>query len=605
MLNLKKSLLRVLLLLLCTSLVLVCPATPVWAQNDWSQKVLKQRKPDQKEKVAFQLAQRQGVSDLTMLTLAERERHGPAVAAVAGQYFEKASKVPDSFDAIQAVVKRKDIGAKAVAFAAVSPISEQLIVSLIASPKEVDRLVAARMIASLALMRHGQAKGNQDAPEEQPKHKKGDVPTWLLADHSESIKALIEHGTSRATLEYALLAAGLDRVESARALVQDRTTHHVQEVAYAALDGEIDSAQLLVDLKETERERERGKPPLSYEPTQSPLVYAIMAAGEAGVAEATDPLLGYVSDRDLHVAVAAVRALSQIGGDGLAVRLLETIGVETLWPVRVALYDAIGANPDSSAVPALLERFKAETGRLRQDVLHALLSIAAGNLEDPTIEGFAAWWEVNGDGFVADPATTRSWRTEHKVGHINVKPFAGFYETAVISDSLVFAIDASKSINQGQLELLQKTLTEMFAVFPEEIRFNLVDFGGHVRLLAKGRMVNGKVRERALDVFLKKTELTFGTRIFDAIEVAMDVPEVDTLHFLSDGEPYGSQINNWRRIDYVTRLRCSTVPIAVHVIFLPKNGKPEQVAKRPLAIQMRDFAHAHAGRFRILVSEKK
>ncbi|MEO0476351.1 MAG: HEAT repeat domain-containing protein [Planctomycetota bacterium] len=367
------------------------------------------------------------------------------------------------------------------------------------------------------------------------------------------------------------------------------------------MGGELDPALMVAGFANAEKRKAKG--PLSYDIRQSPLAYLAMASGEGRLAETVDPLIVVLGDRDIHAAVAAARALGKIGGDGLSKRMLEAITPETPWPVRLALYESIGANPDPAAVPLLLERFEIEPGRLRQDVLYALLSHAADDLIPLTIEGFNEWWQASGQSFEPDIDVTRAWRETHRVSDVTVDAFAGFYETAVISDNLVFAFDASKSINDQQLALLKSTLTELFESLPAEMRFNVIDFGGHVRMLAKGRMVEGKVKERALGRFLQKTELTFGTWIFEAIELSMDLPEVDTVHFLSDGQPWGSELNNWQRTDYATRVRCATVPVAVNVILTPKAGNPEQIAKRPLARQMKRFAEAHAGRFQIIVPE--
>lgn len=587
-------------------LALFSLAIPAYSQADWSEKIIKERNPERKEAKAARLSAGQGVSDATLLNLAEHERYGPAVAYAVGQYFEKAKAVPESFAAFQAVVNRRDLGEKAIVFAAMSPMSDQLIVALTESREEIDRQIAARMIATLAWMRHSDLQAKPVVKDEKAPD---DTPAWLKHDHTEQLKKLIETSKSRVTLECVFHAVGLDRNEALLIQAQEHTTHRVPEVAFAAryavaaLGGELDTATMLSDFGNVEKGR--NKPPLSYDTRQSAVVYLTMAAGEAGMVEAKEPIFALLSDTDVNTAVAAAHALGQIGGEGLAAQLIEAMNEQTPWPVRVAVYDAIGSNPEAAAVPLLRQRFNAETGRLRQDVLYALLSIAATQEIELTIEGFDQWWQANGESFEIDRSATDAWRTANKVGDASVSTFAGFYETAVISDSLVFSVDASKSIDEAELALLHKSLEDLFASLPAEMQFNLVDFGGHVRVLAKGRMLKGDIRDRALDVFLKKTKLTVGTRIFEAIETSMDLPDVDTVHFLSDGQPYASQVNNWQRTAYATRLRCSSVPIAIHLIYLPNKGNVEQIAKRPLSRYMRAFADAQAGRFHILVPDAK
>lgn len=592
------------------ALFLLALAPAAYAQADWSDKVLKQRRPEDKVRIAANLAMRQGVSEQVLISLADKERHAPAVSAAVGIYFEKLNRVPESFLAMRVIVNRRDIGDKAMAFAAMCPLAQELVSALTESREEIDRQMAARIIAAIATMRHSDRQSEAQSADQPNKPKPVNAPqasAWLTADYTEQIRKLVETSKSRATLECCMLAIGLDRIDALKDLAVDHVGHRVPEVdgaarfALASLGGEIDTAALVTAIREVDRKR--VKDPLSYNPRHSALVYYAMTAGQASVSEAVEPLMELLNDRDPHTSVAAARALGKIGGEGMAVRLLGAINEESPWPLRLAIYDAVGANPDSAAIEPLLKRFGIETGRLRQDVLYALLSIAAGQPEDHTIEGFRAWHE-SVEAFAVDVEATRVWRRANRVGEVQVPPFAGFYETAVISDNLVFALDASKSINEQQLAQMQETLVGLFESLPAEMKFNLVDFGGHVRMLAKGTMLSGNVRERALGVFFKRTELTFGTRIYEAIEVSMELPDVDTLHFLSDGQPYGSQLNSWERVDYMTRLRCSTVPIAVHIVLMARNGKPEQIAKRQLAKQMSQYAQVRGGRFVILVSEQ-
>ncbi|MEM9109652.1 MAG: hypothetical protein AAGC72_06475 [Planctomycetota bacterium] len=583
------------LILLC-----LCAPTTAVAQADWSNKVLNQRDRERKEQIAARLAQDKGVSYQTLLTLAEQERHGPAVLFVAGQYFHKVKQVPDEIEAIRVLATRRDIGYQVIAFATMSRISEQLIQRFTASAKEIDRQLAAKMIASLAVMRHG----GPVEPVLRPNQNKLDT-AWLKADHSTSLKTIIETSVSRDTLEYAFFAAGLDKVEAVRELAREHINHRVQDVAFAArfalisLGEEVDREKIINALSGAEKGRPKSE--LSFDPGHTALVYAVMTAGEARLVEAVEPLLDMVNTHDLHTAVAAVRALEKIGAKGMVSRLIQAISPDTPWPVRAAIYNAAGSNPDPTVIHLLMDRFKIETGRLRQDVLYAMLSIAGGGPEALTIEAFQIWWQANSKSFNTDKEATAQWRKNNRIHQVEVAAFAGFYETAVISDRLVFTIDASKSVAGDQLASLHQTMTELFTAFPDDLQFNLIDFGGHIRVLAKRRMMSGKISERALNLFINETELTYGTWAFEAIEAAMDLPEVDTIHFLSDGQPWASQLNDWNRIRFILRLKCATVPITVNMLYFPPKGNPQQIAKTPLAKQMRDFSEETSGRFQVIV----
>ena len=98
-------------------------------------------------------------------------------------------------------------------------------------------------------------------------------------------------------------------------------------------------------------------------------------------------------------------------------------------------------------------------------------------------------------------------------------------------------------------------------------------------------------------------ELTYGTRSYDAIERAAMIPGMDTVHFLSDGAPAGSQLASWVRMNYITGLLCRTAPVAVHLILFPEPGKEAQAAKSQNAKRMAAYAEAHAGRFVVSTAE--
>ncbi|MFK7789940.1 MAG: VWA domain-containing protein, partial [Phycisphaeraceae bacterium] len=381
---------------------------------------------------------------------------------------------------------------------------------------------------------------------------------------------------------------------------KDQGVAMAAQFALAGTNQPVDEASLLRAIGR-EPKRAAQKPPLSYDPRQTPRTYAIMAAGQAKLVTARDPLLELIKHKDLHTAVYATRALSRIGGEGLSVKLVESIDDDTLWPVSVAIYDAAGYNPEKEAVALLRERYSQETGRFRQDALYALLSIVAGQPQGMTIEAFDEWWQVNGEDFEVDLQATRKWRSANKIAEVKVEPVAGFYESAVISDRPVFSVDASKSMEGAQIESLKQTLNDVVRSFPSRVKFNIVDFGGHVRTLAAGGMIPAKNRKQAMEEFSYDMELTLGTRTYDAIERGMNIPGMDTVHFLSDGSPYGSHLKSWNRINYVTRLYCSAAPVAVHIIYFPNPGQKVRAGGVP--DQMKKYAKDNAGGFHVIQVE--
>ena len=563
-------------------------------------RVLKEKNVDKKEEIVC-VSGNKGVRAETLVELVSRERHGPAVASTAGQYFEKSALDQSTPEVVRLVARRPDIGSQALAYAALSPKASQLIVGFAGSAKKEDQRIAARMLAATALMRDPQGPAKKKLAE-----KRGDdEDAKLNVDYRVEIEKLLNTTQDEVALEYLLLTVGVDRVMAVKDAIgqhagsKNKAVAMAAQYALASTKQSVDEAAILRAIT-TWPKQKKARPALSYDPRQTPRIYAMMAAGEAKLDSAREPLLELVTDKDLHNAVYATRALSQIGGEGLATQVLSMMNEDTPWPVRVAIYDAAGANPDKAAVALLQNHFNDENGRFRQDALYALLSIAAGQAQGMTIEAFNEWWSISGDDFEVDPKATRKWRSENAVGDAQVEPIAGFYESGIISERPVFSVDASKSMKGAQIESLKQTLNEVVSSFPARVKFNIVDFGGHVRTLAPGGMIPAKNRKQAMEQFTYEIELTLGTRTYDAIERAMNIPDMDSVHFLSDGAPYGSHLKSWSRIDHATRLFCSTAPIAVHVIYYPEPGRK---VKEKTVKPIRKYAKAHAGGFFVIESE--
>lgn len=585
-------------------LVVILCLFPAETRADFVDNILNEKDVAQKEVLGSR--NKDGVTSEQVGKLVQRERHSPVVALVVGQYFEKNTLDKNTPEVLRMLAKRSDIAAQSIAYAALNPDASKLIKGLAASDAKADQRIAARMLAATAVMRHTQnvAEGQQPGKKKGGKGKQSSILHG--PDYIDEVKTLLSESRDEVALEYTLLAVGLGRIKGVTEPVAMHAQSKRPEVALAAqyalacIGGEVDAEAVLGGIAQRPRSR-KPRPALSYDPRQTPRNYAIMAAGEAKLADAVDPLMDLIVDKDLHNAVFAARALGRIAGEGIGPRMLDQINEDMLWPVRIAIYDAVGRNPDKAAVTLLKEHFSKEPGRLRQDALYALLSIVAGKPEAMTYDAFANWWNEHGDSFEVDPDATRAWRLKHRVGEAEVQELAGFYESAVISDRPVFAVDASKSMQGAQIESLIQTLDEVVDSFPDRVQFGIVDFGGHVRSLGGTRLIPARNSKRAMHQFKYEMELTGATRSYDAIERAMDVTGMDTVHFLSDGSPIGGHLDHWNRINYATRLRCFVAPVAVHAIYFP-DAKVQGKATGK-AVSMQRFAEDHAGRFHVIVAQ--
>lgn len=586
------------------AILLGLSSLPAIAQ-DWAGEVIRQRSEAEKERLVCIRALRAGVSSEVLLELLRRERHGPAVAAAVGQYFEKDQLDAAAPELLVAAANRPDIGAQAVVYASVSPSADLMIQGLVGTGNDKAQQVAARMLAATALMRTEQDRAKLREPG-------GNINKGRLrlrSDFGDSIRTLLE-SRDEVTLEYALLAAAWDKAQVDAALVESLAASREDGVKlaaqyYLARTGSAVDADLLLETITTQPRRRRGDVlgPLGYETRATPRHYAVMAAGEAGLAGAIEPLVSLLTDEDVPLSVEAARALGRIADPSVPGKLAGAFERELAWPVRVAVYDGLGGQPDKASIAVLRQRYETETGRLRQDALYAMLSIIAGQCGDPTISAFDVWWQDNGEAFVVDPKATAQWRRGHPVQVAQVREWAGFYDAKVISDRPVFVVDASASMRGAQIDSLNATLKETVLGLPDHIKFNIVDFGGHVRVLADGGLIPAANRAAAMERFTYDMELTLGTRTYDAMERAVFLPEMDTIHFLSDGAPAGSQLKHWDRIAFAQRVLFRYVPVSVNIIYFPEGGAAAVRPNNTQVAKMKGLVEMHAGTFVISGAE--
>jgi len=587
--------------------VLVSAVRTQAQDQDWSGQVLQERDPAKKEQLVCVNSMRGEVTAEVLAELLKRERHGPAVAAAVGRYFENGQLDAAAPDLLIFAANRPDIGAQAVVYATLCRSADEMIPGLAALDNDPARQVAARMVATYALLRTDQ---DRLVVAEGGKRNRNPNEVALHTDFSEVIKSLSSH-EDELTREYTLLAAAWDGVALDPAVIEKLAKSREPGLAMAiqfylaATGGQVDEPAVLEALTRRTRRgaRDARVTPLGYDVRATPRHYAVMAAGAAGLTEAIDPLVQLLTDEDVTLAVEAAWAIGRIQDASVPGKLVAAFNQDLAWPVRVAVYDGVGRQPDKASIELLRQQFDAESGRLRRDALYALLSIIAGKCDQPEISSFDSWWRENGEAFVVDPVASAKWRADNPLQVAMVRPLAGFYNGKVISDRPVFVVDASKSMQGAQIESLKQTLSDTVLELPKHVKFNIVDFGGHVRILARGGLIPAENRAAAMQQFSYEMELTYGTRSYDAMEDAAYLPEMDSIHFLSDGAPAGSEINHWGRIAYVQRMLFHYVPVSVNIVYFPEGAAVAGQGNTRQVVLMRSVTNMHAGEFVISGAE--
>jgi len=325
-------------------------------------------------------------------------------------------------------------------------------------------------------------------------------------------------------------------------------------------------------------------------------VLACMALGQLKDTTYLPLLLKALNAGDDPVKMEALRALRQIEADDAVQAAFARLIPEAPGLLLPDLCAAIATHPDGRLIPPLLLRLRDETGRFRLDLAWTL-AVLTGGVKGVTPEEWIDWWRQNRESFKLDPEASEAFRVSHAPQTLPMTTTGRFYGLPIYSDHLIYVVDTSKSMAGSRFASLRENLSASLQSFdfyrqksrggaPEDIWYNLIDFGGDLITMEPGRLVNdtsdGMDRAEAMS-------LTFGTRSFDAIWQASRLPDVDTLYFLSDGAPVLGQVDEWPNIHSMLMIMYWHRPIAIWAVAFEAGKKN--------ALDMRKLAYANFGLF--------
>jgi len=297
-------------------------------------------------------------------------------------------------------------------------------------------------------------------------------------------------------------------------------------------------------------------------------------------------------NEDNRVQIEAVRAIAATCGSDSNEMLLKRIQ-DCTWPVAVEICAVLREYPDASAVPVLINRLHSESGYLRQHLVYTLSCIAGGQ-KGQTAEEWKKWWLENREKFTVDKALSKEFADKNALAETSIPGVGYFYGLPIYSDHFVYVVDSSLSMRGERIKSLRENLEEsinalkpidsaaspsslaaMRGLGGKDIYFSIADFGGRVEIIDEECLINDK---RAGVKYAQEMPLTLGTRMFDALEIAMSIPDADTFYLLTDGAPIVGQLDNWRSIIAALRVMTRYRPVAIHcVAFSPRPADAQRM----------------------------
>ncbi|MBI4612829.1 MAG: HEAT repeat domain-containing protein [Planctomycetes bacterium] len=315
----------------------------------------------------------------------------------------------------------------------------------------------------------------------------------------------------------------------------------------------------------------------------------VAAAGIRGLARhaRTDEalatkILRYLDARDDQRRLAAADALGEAGVARALGPLVEMLA-DPAWQVRAAVIANLRKLRLAEAIDPLLDRLDAEDGRLREDVLAALEDLTGQTFGDSPAN-WRSWWNAHRDGFVVPPP-----RQGRPAAPKDGDTISGYYGIVVRSKRVVFVVDISGSMSAAatekgasgtppaggapagaktRMELAKERLEAVLVSFSSQVRFNVIFFDSRLDSW-RDALVPATDEDKADAIeFTRKQAPRGGTNIFDALAAAIQTEGVDTVFFLTDGDPSAGQYTDpddiLREIGRLNRTR----RVKIHAIAL-------------------------------------
>jgi hypothetical protein len=351
-----------------------------------------------------------------------------------------------------------------------------------------------------------------------------------------------------------------------------------------------------------------------FEKSLSKLMQA-QAKARDGARSRTLRLIGLVlllPEKEAGARVAVLCVLTDAGDQELSTLLLESLLTDKDWIVRSRAARSLAMLRVREAVPVLIERLPAESGRMRTDLRTALVSLTGKDFRD-NVELWRRWWQEHGASFEVPPLTELARRALEEAKEAVGATFFGI-ETE--SRKVLFVLDLSGSMNfsmvprnspsdedprnpdmprdgeSSRLDEAKRALLRALGGISEGARFNLLLYATDVwSWQDKPVVMDAKTRAEAMR-YVEALEANGGTNIYGALMAALDMagatggdewrdPEIDTIYFLSDGRPSVGVTTDPDAILAFVRGRNSSAGITIHSIGL--SGAQDAYLMRSLA----------------------
>lgn len=269
--------------------------------------------------------------------------------------------------------------------------------------------------------------------------------------------------------------------------------------------------------------------------------------------------------------VLALDAAKAAGGVKLLPKVVKSLR-HRKWQVRLTAVETLGALRAREAVLPLIECLDGEEERrVRDTIARVLFELTGVNCSD-NLKTWRLWWSENGKSFAVPEEVPQL--PDRSAG----RTAAGFYGIPIVSERIVFLIDQSGSMSaigeqkehyaDKDLNRLDVAVRETLAAMGklgDRAKVNVIMFHSSIHPWDDQLQRLGPNRKK-LKRTLESKQPVGGTNIYDGLELALRMKDVDTIFLLSDGSPGQGKFVAAQDILRAIRRENQTRRIAIHCV---------------------------------------
>ena len=264
-------------------------------------------------------------------------------------------------------------------------------------------------------------------------------------------------------------------------------------------------------------------------------------------------VLALADKKDPAARQAAALELARDGSEEALATLNELLADEDR-RVRSEAIRAMAARRRPTSIVSLIDRLDEETGKHRLEV-HWALRMLTGEDHGSRSPRWKSWWRGEGESFRIPTLVEAQAAERKRKSRKDESPTkATFYGLKVVSDRLAFVIDVSGSMNNKvyaggtRLDAAKEQLAGVIEGLHGDDQFNIIAFQSNVRAWEDALVKAAQRNREDAASFVEGLNAGGGTAIYDALREAFDDESVDTIYFLSDGQPSGGLITDAAQI---------------------------------------------------------